>query len=124
MSDARPELTEFSDHPKTQHALPAAVSPCVQSSYLRRLTLRQASVQSSSSSPTRARTLFDRVSSPDPRPRVLEHRSTAFPHPPLKDVWTDNDATLVENDEKMGYADDGGVFLYTVALTVRLMQSR
>jgi hypothetical protein len=124
LTELSSELTELSDNLEPNHALTAAVSPCVESNYQRRLTFRQASVHSPSSSPARARTLSNRASSPVPRPRVLEHRSTALPHPPPKDVWTDNDATLVENDEEMGYADDGSVFSYTVALTVRLMQSR
>jgi hypothetical protein len=124
LTELSSELTELSDNPETNRDLTAAVSPCVESSYQRRLTLRQASVHSSSSTPARARTLSDRASSPVPRPRVLGHRSTTFPHPPPRDVWTDNDATLVENDEEMGYADDGSVYSYTVALTVRLMPSR
>jgi hypothetical protein len=124
LTELSSELTELSDNPEPNHALTVAVSPFVESSYQHRLTFRQASVHSSSSFPARARTLSDRASSPVPRPRVLGHRSTAFPHPPLRDVWTDNDATLIENDEEMGYADDGSVYMYTVALTVRLMQSR
>jgi hypothetical protein len=74
MSDYDSDFTDISGPPEPSCALPAAVSPCLASSYQRRLTPRQATKDGPPA--TRARTLSDRDSAGFP---VDMFESLGFP---------------------------------------------